>query len=245
MALDRHSPCIMDRHRAEWQLKEIEMDRTRKLIPIAAMAYALAASAAHAATGMIAASPNPCEIAPGAHDCTTYVTWSTQGAERARVYVRIDGKGGTPEKEFGNERRCDRCGASWIEAGARYTFTLVDFSTGARGGELASVTVTAVKHGDARAVLTASPNPCRIAPGKLNCATTLNWSTEGVEHARVFVTAEGNKPSPEKEFGNARACDNCGANWIEAGTRYLFTLYDFTSGSRGRELASVTVTAIK
>jgi len=221
-----------------------------QLVLITAAGFAVAAGPARAATGTITANPNPCEIRPGAHDCTTYVTWSTQGAQHARVYVRAEGKTSSPEKEFGAATSCAKCGASWIEAGTHYVFTLMDTSAGGRGAELASVTVTAVNAGGARAaggsgVISAAPNPCRIAPGKFDCATTLTWSTEGVEHARVYVTAEGKKVLPEKEFGSGRACEKCGASWIEADTRYLFTLYDFSSGSRGRALATVVVTAIK
>jgi len=228
------------------------MKTNRLYLPIllAAIALAAAPGPAWAATGTISANPNPCQIAPGAHDCTTYVTWSTQGAQHARVFVRAEGKGGTPEKEFGNGTACAKCGAGWIEAGDRYIFTLVDFSTGTRGAELATVTVTAVNGPGARTddrsgVISATPNPCRIEPGKADCTTYLRWSTTGAEHAQVWVKTEGAKPSPEKEFGTGRTCEKCGASWIEAGTRYLFTLYDFSTGNRGRALASVVVTAIK
>ena len=205
---------------------------------------------AWAASGRIAAHPNPCEIAPGAHDCTTYLTWTTEGVQHARVFVRGEGKAGTPEREFGNGRACEKCSASWIAEGDRYIFTLVDFSNGRRGEVLATVTVTAVRGPGGRAErgtggIQANPNPCRIPPGKVDCTTELQWFTVGVEHARVYVTAEGRKASPEKEFGTGRACERCEASWIAEGTRYLFTLYDFSSGSRGRALASVVVTAIK
>jgi hypothetical protein len=176
------------------------------------------------------------------------VTWSTQGAQHARVYVRAEGERATPEREFEAEPACARCGASWIEPGTRYIFTLVDFSTGSRGEVLANVTVTAADGPGARGgisgVINAAPNPCRIEPGRVDCTTYLSWSSTG-EHARVYVRAEGGKPSPEKEFGTGRVCEKCGASWIGEGTRYLFTLYDFSTGSRGRALASVVVTAIR
>jgi hypothetical protein len=221
-----------------------------RLIPIAAMAFLGVVGPVWAATGTISANPNPCEIAPGAHDCTTYVTWSTEGVQHARVYVQAEGKGGTPEREFGAETACAKCGASWIEAGARYIFTLVDFSTGSRGAVLATVTVTALNGPAAGAdgrsgVINAAPNPCRIPPGKVDCTTVLSWSTIGAEHARVYVTVEGGKPSPEREFGTGRSCEKCTASWIAEGSRYLFTLYDWSTGNRGRALASVVVTAIK
>lgn len=201
-----------------------------------------------AATGTISANPNPCEIGPGAHDCTTYLTWSTEGAQHARVYVRTEGEKATAEREFAAEPACAKCGASWIEPGTRYIFTLVDFSTGRRGAVLGNVTVTAADgrggRGGISGVINAAPNPCRIEPGKVDCTTYLSWSSTG-EHARVYVRTEGGKPSPEREFGTGRVCEKCGASWIAAGTRYLFTLYDYSTGNRGRALASLTVTAIK
>jgi hypothetical protein len=228
----------------------MEINGFDRLIPIAAMALLGALGPAWAATGTISANPNPCEIVPGAHECTTYVTWSTEGVQHARVYVRAEGKGGTPEREFAAETACAKCGASWIEAGAQYIFTLVDFSTGNRGAVLATATVTALNGPAVRAdgmsgVIVATPNPCRIPPGKVDCTAILSWSTAGAEHARVYVTLEGGKPSPEREFGTGRSCEKCTASWIAEGARYLFTLYDWTTGSRGRALASVVVTATK
>lgn len=228
----------------------MKMNGVHRPILMAAMAFAAGLGPARAATGVISANPNPCEIAPGRHDCTSYLTWSTEGVQHVRVYVRAEGRKATPEKEFGSGPACERCGASWIEAGTRYLFTLVDFTGGRRGPVLATVTVTAAEgpgprteHGTGG--IKASPNPCRIAPGRADCATDLQWFTVGVEHARVYVRAEGRKASAEKEFGTGKACERCGASWIEADTRYVFTLYDFTTGSRGRELASVVVTAIR
>jgi hypothetical protein len=228
----------------------MENHRFERLLRTAALALLPALGSALGATGAISANPNPCEIVPGAHDCTTYLTWSTQGAQKARVYVRAEGKGGTPEREFGAEPACAKCTASWIEAGAQYVFTLVDFSTGSRGAVLATVTVTALNGpaagaGGMSGVITAAPNPCRIPPGKVDCTAVLTWSTVGAEHARVYVAVEGGKPSPEREFGTGRSCEKCTASWIAEGDRYRFTLYDWSTGNRGRALASVVVTAIK
>ena len=221
-----------------------------RLISIAAMALIGTLGPAWAATGTISANPNPCEIAPGAHDCTTFVAWSTRGVQHARVYVQAEGKKPSPEREFGAETACANCKANWIEAESRYIFTLVDFSAGRRGEVLATVTVTArggpaAEAGRMSGVIKATPNPCRIPPGKVDCTSILTWSTEGAEHARVYVSVEGGKPSPEREFGTGRTCEKCTASWIAAGDRYIFTLYDWTTGSRGRSLASVVVTAVK
>ena len=131
----------------------------------------------------------------------------------------------------------------------QYKFTLVDVSDNNK--VLGTVMVTAIAGPGSRAagrvtgVISAAPSPCLILPGKNDCTTYLTWSTTGAEHARVYVTAEGAKGAPEKEFGTGKSCAKCGASWIEAGTKYLFTLVDWSSGSRGANLASVTVTAVK
>ncbi len=217
------------------------------LAPIVALGCAVTAGSAWAATGTLAANPNPCLIAPGAHDCTSNLSWSTQGASQARVFVQAEGKAASAEKEFGSGKACAKCGASWIEANTKYVFTLVDFSSGSRGAVLATVTVTAEggpRPGNrgAKGTISASPNPCLIMPNKNDCTVYLSWTTTGAEHARVYVKAEGAKASPEKEFGTGKACAKCGASWIEAGTKYLFTLYDFSTGSQGAALDSIVVT---
>ena len=229
----------------------MDTNRFDRLISIAAMAFVVALGPVWAATGTISANPNPCEIAPGAHDCTTSVAWSTHGVQHARVYVQAEGKKASPEREFGAETACANCKANWIEADTRYIFTLVDFSMGKRGEVLGTVTVTArggpaaAASGRMSGVIKATPNPCRIPAGKADCTSILTWSTTGAEHARVYVSVEGGKPSPEREFGTGRSCEKCTASWIAAGDRYLFTLYDWSTGSRGRALASVVVTAVK
>jgi hypothetical protein len=227
------------------------MTRWSGLISIAVWGMLLAP--AWCASGSIAANPNPCKIGQGAHDCTVYVTWSTQGAAHARVFVTTLGKGQEQEKEFASARSCEgqKCPAGWIEAGTDYEFTLYDYSTESRGAVLASVGVKAVNapgaavEKRASGTINASPNPCRIQPGAAICTTYITWHAEGVEHARVYVAAEGKKTIPEKEFANGRSCEGekCPASWIEEGDKYVFTLFDTSSGSKGRALASVTVTA--
>ncbi len=93
--------------------------------------------------------------------------------------------------------------------------------------------------------IAAEPNPCRIRPGEDMCEVHLIWHTRNVARAKVFVRSEGRHAAEEKEFGNAVACESnrCRAPWIHGETRYTFKLFDFTRGDRGRELASVTVTA--
>jgi len=111
----------------------------------------------------------------------------------------------------------------------------------ALGGSLLPVLMAA----EASGKIEASPNPCVIERGEKMCASHITWSTHDVKHARVFVKNEGKQGMEEHEFGNGLSCESqkCRAPWIRERTSYTFTLYDYSSGSRGRELASVTVTA--
>jgi hypothetical protein len=97
-----------------------------------------------AASGTIAATPNPCSVPAGGKTCTIYITWTTQGVKAARVYVVDQHKKGKQEQEFGTMTSCEgqRCKAPWIEKGYNYVFTLYDYSSGKRGSALDSVTVT-------------------------------------------------------------------------------------------------------
>jgi hypothetical protein len=94
-------------------------------------------------------------------------------------------------------------------------------------------------------IIAAEPNPCRIAPGEKECTAHITWSTRNVSRVKVFVKSEGREAIEEREFGTTLACESrrCRAPWIRPETRYVFKLYDFSRGDRGRELASVTVTA--
>lgn len=235
----------------------MKMKTLHRLIPVAAMALTVVLAPAWAARGRIAAFPNPCHIEPGAQQCTTYLNWSTEGVEHARVYVRIEGRRAAPEKEFGTGANCERCGASWIEEGSRYLFTLVDFTRGQRGEVLANVEVTAVVGGRAEmervgdgdhdggsAEISAAPNPCRVRPGRSDCATFVRWRTTGIDHVRVYVVAEGERGAAEKEFASAHDCERCEANWIAPRTRYTFTIYKVSPRGRERALGSVVVTGV-
>ena len=93
--------------------------------------------------------------------------------------------------------------------------------------------------------IAATPNPCVIPAGQYVCTSHITWSTQGVTHARVYVTAETKRGKEEKEFSTSRACETerCRAPWIEKDTQYVFTLYDYSSGNRGRALSEVVVQA--
>jgi len=118
-----------------------------RLLSLLAVLGILHAHALAAASGTIAANPNPCTIAAGKSACTSYITWTTQGVAHARVYVVDSHKKGNQEQEFGTSLDCagQKCRAPWIEKGNNYVFTLYDYSSGSRGTALSSVTVTATK----------------------------------------------------------------------------------------------------
>ena len=110
-------------------------------------ASVLPGSALAGPSGTIAANPNPCVIPAGARECTTYMTWSSEGVAHARVYIRLEGKKQDETREYSASRSCEaqQCKAPWIEADTKYIFTLYDWSSGSRGATLASVTVTGVR----------------------------------------------------------------------------------------------------
>lgn len=228
------------------------MKRLSRWIAAAAMGVCLAP--AWGATGKITANPSTCTIPAGAHKCTVYVTWSTEGAQHARVFVSGTGKSKLPEREFVSGRACEgqKCPASWIEEGTTYVFTLYDYSTGSRGAVLGSTEVRAAgapgkaaPAAGASGTLKVTPNPCRIPAGKKECTVYVTWSAQGVQHAKVYVAGEGVKTIGEREFASSRSCEGqkCPATWIEPNERYTFTLFDTSTGSKVRALANVTVTA--
>ena len=96
-------------------------------------------------------------------------------------------------------------------------------------------------------IIAAEPNPCRVEPGQKTCTSQITWSTQNVTHARVTVKSESREGEKEHEFSNSLSCQapKCPAPWIRPDTRYVFKLYDYSSGMLGRELGVVTVTATK
>jgi hypothetical protein len=94
--------------------------------------------------------------------------------------------------------------------------------------------------------LFASPAQCTIPAGASNCSTTIFATANGTTNTRIYFTGPSGQ---EQQFGDAGACAEggagCNANFIFAGSSNVFTLYDYTSGSRGATLASATVTGIQ
>jgi hypothetical protein len=62
-----------------------------------------------------------------------------------------------------------------------------------------------------------------------------------------MVKSESREEEKEHEFSQSLSCQalKCPAPWIRPDTRYVFKLYDYSSGMLGRELGVVTVTGTK
>ena len=89
--------------------------------------------------------------------------------------------------------------------------------------------------------ISASPNPCQIAAGKRTCTTTLSWSATGASRLRVMVSHNGRTAG---NFATSGSSGSQSASWIQAAPShtYTFYLYDYSGGSLGSRLGSVTVT---
>jgi hypothetical protein len=87
----------------------------------------------------------------------------------------------------------------------------------------------------------ASPNPCQISVGQSVCTSLISWTSQDTTQVQVWISENG---APETNF----ATSNSGpasqdAPWIQGPPNtYNFRLYDYSSGSRGALLGSVTVT---
>lgn len=93
----------------------------------------------------------------------------------------------------------------------------------------------------------ASPNPCKIAAGQLECTSYITWHTRGVKKAKVWVTSKNRRETKERDFGDMLSCEGqrCRASWIKADDTYVFQLWEFNKNVRGKMLASVEVTGQK
>jgi hypothetical protein len=203
---------------------------------------AQAGASSPGATGSIAASPNPCTVGAGASSCSSAITWTSQNVTQARVYLTVNGS----ELLFVTATSCagQACAAPWISPGSTFTFTLYDYSTGSRGATLGSVNVTGQAQSSGpggTGSIAATPNPCMAGAGGAACTSAITWTTQNVTQARVYVSVNGS----ETLFATATACGGqaCAAPWIQPGVSYVFTLYDYSTGSRGATLGSVGVSA--
>jgi hypothetical protein len=90
----------------------------------------------------------------------------------------------------------------------------------------------------------ANPNPCIIPSGQTECTTTITWSSQGTSAVEIWVSwPNGGSPSlfASSWSGGSHTQD---ASWIQANGTYVFTLYDYSGGSQGANLGSVSVTGV-
>ncbi len=100
--------------------------------------------------------------------------------------------------------------------------------------------------------ISANPNPCTILAGQTTCTSTLSWLTRNVTNAEVYVSPIPGGGSGETLFAGFENCPGPGtgavcpsstgeqAPWITQ-SGFTFKLYDYSGGTRGALLDSVTV----
>ncbi|MBI5220545.1 MAG: hypothetical protein HY978_01750 [Candidatus Liptonbacteria bacterium] len=199
--------------------------------------------------GNIFSSPSECTVAPGQQSCATLISWWTSGVPEAVVYAFA--AGASPQEQIFSHQISGSQRSPEIFANTSVTFRLYAFDPSGRGRivpEIASIQVRALPPPSpplpppepAVGSISASPNPCTITAGQRYCASDINWSVQNATQAQVWRTGPG--VSGEQLFGDALA-QTSPAPWISAEGEYVFRLYDYSSGSRGRQLDSVTVRA--
>jgi len=194
-----------------------------------------APSGTGSASGTVSASPNPCQLTSSA--CTTNVSWSTQGASAAQVWVQDpNGWGGIEQPMVGGTS--GTIAVPWIQGSPhQYTFTLYNTSVSPKV-PLNSVVVTASASPSG---LIALPNPCKLASGA--CTTNVTWSTQNVAAAQVWVWDPNGWGGIEQPMV-AGTSGTIAVPWIQgAPHQYTFTLYN-TSVSPKVPLTSIVVTGV-
>jgi hypothetical protein len=93
----------------------------------------------------------------------------------------------------------------------------------------------------ATGAISGSPNPCSIPSGQINCTSTITWSSQSTTQVQVWISHNG---LPETNYATSGTGGpfSQAATWIQAGHSYVFSLYDYSTGSRGSKLSSVSVT---
>ena len=120
-----------------------------------------------------------------------------------------------------------------------FTVTVQNGSGGATSNGL-SLTVNAP--GPSAGTLTASPSTCQVTPPATTCTISLLWTLQNVKTAQIFATDALNNETPVTTVTVASGSMNI--PWIQAlPQKYTFRLWDYSSGSRGTQLASVSVSA--
>ena len=92
--------------------------------------------------------------------------------------------------------------------------------------------------------LTASPSPCAIAAGQTTCSTTLTWTSENTTAVHLRRTEGTTNLVNQVVVWSGDPNDKTTYSKIGL-TASTFILYDYTTGSRGNRLASVSVKGVK
>jgi len=116
-------------------------------------------------------------------------------------------------------------------------FSLYDYSSGSQGALLSTVVTTGAPY------LAASLDPCHLA-GAGQCTSTITWNALGYTRAWVFVQDPYSWGGVEQPV-TAGVSGSIAMTSIQGSPhQYTFTLWDYSSGSRGANLGSVLVTAV-
>ena len=92
--------------------------------------------------------------------------------------------------------------------------------------------------------LRASPNPCGIWAGQTTCSTTLTWTSQNTTAVHLRRTEGANNEVNEVVVRSGSPNGNTISSEVGL-TASTFILYDYSSGSRERQLATVTVKGVK
>ena len=186
-------------------------------------------------TGRISTSSDSCSIDPGQETCTTTLTWGSENTQTVQIR-RVRGVQGSEEYTIiltSDQSSGSESGVAVHEGDN--TFELWDYDRNANQGQgqrksrLDSVEVTGVTGPD----LSASPNPCIIPDGQTTCKVTLTWNSGTATRIQIRQGSTVVKDSTES---SGTVMKN-----LPEGT-HTFDLYDYSGGSRGNKLDSVTVT---
>ena len=111
-----------------------------------------------------------------------------------------------------------------------------------RGTPTVSLTVNGGTTGNASGTMTANPATCQVKTVNGTCAISLIWSLKNTTNGQISVTdVLGNQQIVGAVTGSSGTQP---IPWIQAlPQKYIFYLWDYSSGSRGAQLASVPVSA--
>jgi hypothetical protein len=176
------------------------------------------AGPAHAATGTISSKASTLVVASGQTAANTTVSWSTSGAAKAQVWVRIDD---TADTLFASGLAGSKSAS--ILPGRAYRFTLYDGTDHMM--PLADALVLGVA--SSGGTITGTPFVVR-APSGGSSSAVLQWATQGFGTSEVWLSLDG---GAEQLFARA-VSGSQSAPWIQPGHDYRFNLYADTSRSR-------------